>query len=182
MSWIQTWLRAWFIVTLHGVCCRRCSQPYNETAKEAVQAARRRARNFTCWTLFEKQKHETTCENIMQENDHMKNEKQETTSLGQEEQTTLNVRRTRIQRQWLEKLACFKKSKQQHWQRACILASCKMHLRRLAWDLATFGIRSSIDYQASSSLSFHQRILWKIAINNVAWHNVSYFSFRDYHI
>ena len=110
------------------------------------------------------------------------NEKQETTSLGQEEQTTLNVRRTRIQRQWLEKLACFKKSKQQHWQRACNLASCKMHLRRLAWDLATFGINSSIDYQASASLYFHQRILWKIAINNVAWHNVSYFSFRDYHI
>ena len=72
MSWIRTWFKAWFIVTLRGVCCRRCSQPYNETAKEAVQAARRRARNFTCWTLFEKQKHETTCENIMQENDHMK--------------------------------------------------------------------------------------------------------------
>ena len=43
MSWIRTWFKAWFIVTLHGVCCRRCSQPYNETAKEAVQAARRRA-------------------------------------------------------------------------------------------------------------------------------------------
>ena len=43
MSWIRTWFKAWFIVTLHGVCFRRCSQPYNETAKEAVQAARRRA-------------------------------------------------------------------------------------------------------------------------------------------